>query len=382
MLHHASRRNALGVLFAFALVAGTVAAAGEAPGNQGGQAAVDNRLSLLEQMPKIDSHAHVYAIAPEQRELFAKFLSSHNLRWLDICTGGLAWERLQSKMNEARLLHGRYPEQVIWAPSFNLTNWEKPAWRDEALALLASSFTQGAVAVKVWKEIGMVLRDPDGRYVMIDDARLKPVLDFIEKRGKTLVAHLGEPRNCWLPLDQMTTASDKRYFGAHPEYHGYLHPEVPGYREQIAARDHLLELHPRLKVVGCHLGSLEYDVDEVARRLDRFPNFAVDLSARLVHLQIQPREKVRAFLIKYQDRLLYGTDMGFGDDKGVPPADPKAALAGLEDSYRKDAAWLATDAMVDVPRAGPLFRSQGVELPGEVLRKIYYDNARRWYALP
>ena len=72
----------------------------------------------------------------------------------------------------------------------------------------------GAVAVKVWKDVGMVLKDPDGKYVMADDPRLDPVFSALAKQGRTLVAHLGEPRNCWLPVDQMTVDGDRRYFAA------------------------------------------------------------------------------------------------------------------------------------------------------------------------
>ena len=271
------------------------------------------RMKIVEAMPKIDAHAHVMAMTPDQRKPFIAFLQRHNLRWLDICTGGLEWKRLQEKMALARGLSQEYPEWVSWAPSFDLSNWRDPQWRETALETIRTSFSQGAVAVKVWKEIGMVLRDPDGRFVMIDDARFAPVMDEIARRKSTLVAHLGEPRNCWLPLAEMTTASDRAYFGKNPQYHAYLHPEIPSHKDQIAARDRILERYPSLKVMGCHLGSLEYDVDEVALRLDRYPNFAVDLAARLVHLQIQPREKVRAFLIKYQDRMLYATDLEVGN---------------------------------------------------------------------
>ena len=96
----------------------------------------------------------------------------------------------------------------------------------------------------------------------------------------------------------------------------FLHPEYPSYEDQINARDHLLELHPDLKFIGCHLGSLEWNVDELAKRLDKFPDLAVDMSARICHLQYQSakdREKVRDFCIKYQDRLLYGTDLSDND---------------------------------------------------------------------
>ena len=342
---------------------------------EGGTMTVDQ----LMQMPKIDAHAHVMGLGPGQADKFIAFLEKHNFRWLDICTGGMAWNRLQQKIELARDLHKAYPARIGWATSFNLTNWESSDWEKAAIKTLSDGFAQGAVAGKVWKDIGMVLKDSGGKYVMIDNPRIGPVLDSIARQGHTLVAHRGEPRNCWLPLESMTTDSDRRYFGSNPQYHGYLHPEVPGYAQQIAARDAVLKQHPQLKLVGCHLGSLEYDVDEVAKRLDQYPNFAVDLAARMVHLQIQPREKVRNFIIKYQDRILYATDLELGGNNGAAAADLEPVFARFEGVYRLDATWLATDQQVDVPRAKEGYKSRGLALPAPVLRKIYYENARKWY---
>ncbi len=65
----------------------------------------------------------------------------------------------------------------------------------------------------------------------------------------------------------------------------YLHPEFPSYEDQIKARDHMLEKHPDLKFIGAHLGSLEWSADELAKRLDKFPNMVVDMAARISHLQ-------------------------------------------------------------------------------------------------
>lgn len=330
-------------------------------------------------MPKIDAHIHVSNLGADQREKLNSFLSAGNFKWLDICTGGMDWERLKLRTETARSLHRAFPARVGWATSFNLANWSDGDWLNTTRAFLEEGFASGSLAVKVWKEIGMELKDPDGRYVMIDDPRFDPVLDHIERQGRPLVTHLGEPRNCWLPLASMTTDSDRRYFGNNPQYHGYLHPEIPDYWKQIAARDRILERHPRLRVVGSHLGSLEFDVDELAKRLDRYPNFAVDLAARMVHLQIQPREKVRNFLMKYQDKILYATDLELSGSDGGKTADMEKQLARIESVYRLDAAWLATDAMVDVPRASPTFKSRGLALPAQVLRKLYFENARRWY---
>jgi predicted TIM-barrel fold metal-dependent hydrolase len=344
-------------------------------GDRGGTMTVDQVMK----MPKIDAHAHLGALDPEHLNAFVAFLERYNFRWLNVCVGGMNWTRLQKQIESAQAQHRAHPERIAWATSFNLTNWGAADWAKTATGTIADGFKGGAVAVKVWKDVGMVLKDPDGRYVMIDDPRMDPVLDAVANSGRTLVAHIGEPRNCWLPLDKMTTESDRGYFAAHPEYHGLLHPEVPDYARQIAARDRMLERHPKLRVVGCHLGSLEYDVDELAKRLDRYPNLAVDLAARLVHLQIQPRDKVRAFLLKYQDRILYGTDLEFGRGTGAEAADPAKALERLAADYVSDATWLATDQDVAVDRARAGFTSRGVALPGKVLRKLYYENARKWY---
>jgi predicted TIM-barrel fold metal-dependent hydrolase len=330
-------------------------------------------------MPKVDAHAHVRVpLASGERAAFVRFLEQQNLRWLNICVGGMNAERLERQIAQAHELHAAYPERLPWATSFALGDWGKASWAEGVNAQIDAGFERGAVAAKVWKDVGMELKDASGRYVMIDDPGMTPVLAAMAARGRPLVAHLGEPRNCWLPLDKMTTASDRNYFGRNPQYHGFLHPEVPNYEKQIAARDAILETHPTLKMIGCHLGSLEYDVDELARRLDKYPNLAVDLAARLVHLQIQPRDKVRAFLIRYQDRILYATDFDFGGGKDEAAA-TELELKTLAESYRRDATWLATEETVPVPRAAEGFTSRGVSLPDPVLRKIYFENAKRWY---
>jgi len=332
-------------------------------------------LEELERMPKIDAHAHVSKDGVADEKLFINLLRKHNLKWLDICVVGTEWGKLQQKMAVAESLHKRHSNQISWATSFNLENWGNADWQKNVLETIEQDFARGAVAVKVWKEIGMVVKDPDGHYVMIDDARFDPIFDYIESRNKTLVAHIGEPKNCWLPLESMTVESDRSYYKEHPQYHAFLHPEIPGYWDQIKARDHVLEKHPHLRFVGCHLGSLEYDVDELAKRLDKYPNMAVDMAARIVHFQVQEREKVKNFLVKYQDRLLYGTD----NEIGRVRSNPEAQVKYLDEVYRNDYRYFATDQEIKVPGVKPNFKVRGLALPASVLKKVYHENALKWY---
>ncbi|MBN2287721.1 MAG: amidohydrolase family protein [Candidatus Glassbacteria bacterium] len=326
-------------------------------------------------MPKIDAHVHLRGLLDSEVGPLLATLQKHNMRWLTISTRGMKREFLMDQIDLAAKLHAEHPEWISWATSFSLENWGAPDWESSAVELIAEGFAGGAVAVKVWKEIGMVLKDPDGSFVMIDDPRFDPVFDYIESRGKTLVAHIGEPRNCWLPLDSMTVNNDRKYFAENPQYHSYLHPEIPHYWKHVEARDRVLARHPGLRLVGCHLGSLEFDVDELARRFDKYPNFAVDLAARVCHFQVQDREKVRRFCLKYQDRILYGTDLGAGRVYMQTSID--STITRIEETYRNDYLYFATEREMEVWEVDGKFR--GLALPADVLKKIFHDNAVRWY---
>src|SRR5690606_24107168 len=124
--------------------------------------------------------------------------------------------------------------------------------------------------------------------------------NFLEESDVTVIGHFGEPKNCWLPIEELPVNDYKGYYKNNPQYHMYLHPGITTYEEQVRARDRMLEKHPRLRFVGAHLGSVEWSVDELARTLDKFPNMAVDMAERISHFEQQAQvdnEKVRNFFI-------------------------------------------------------------------------------------
>lgn len=267
-----------------------------------------------------------------------------------------------------------HPAAVEVATAFSMEGWDDADWLTRNLAWLDSSINNGAIAVKIWKNIGMSYRDKDGTLIMIDNPRFDPIFKMLADRKVPVIGHLGEPKNCWLPLEEMTTNNDSSYFSQHPQYHMYRHPDFPFYEDQIAARDRMLEKNPDLIFMGAHLGSLEWDVDELAKRLDRFPNMSVDMAARMGQLFYQThfdREKVRAFFIKYQDRLLYATDMGAGEST------QQAELwKEMHDTWYRDWRYFVTDATLTSNLVDESFN--GLKLPRQVVDKIYYLNAKRW----
>jgi predicted TIM-barrel fold metal-dependent hydrolase len=323
----------------------------------------------FDRVPKIDVHVHLHGDLPE----FLARTRADNFRLLTINVDYADFPPLAEQQRTAIALVRDHPDLVAFAATFPVAGFEQPGWADATLRRLDDAFAHGAIAVKVWKNIGMALRDSSGRAVMVDDPRLAPVFDSLERRGIVLMGHQAEPLNCWLPPEQMTVKGDRTYFAEHPQYYMAAHPEWPSHEAQIAARDHLLELHPALKFVGLHLASLEWEVDRIAAFLDRFPHATVDVAARLVHLEQQSilhRDKVRRFLIKYQDRILYGTDIA-----RMPDATDAAFAAEADDGWRSDWRFLNTD---DVQHSDDLpapFR--GLALPKAVVDKIYRTNALR-----
>ena len=327
-----------------------------------------NKAELYQQLTKIDSHVHIRTGDTGIME----FAASEGFRLISINTRSDSQENINSQKYFAQKMKGMYPHRISWLATFSMENFEEPGWAEGVIQKLREDLDQGAGGFKVWKDIGMTFQDSLGRFVFLDDPLFEPILEFMASSGKPLLTHIGEPKNCWLPIDSMTVNNDKRYFRNNPQYHMYLHPEYPSHKRLIESRDNVLARFPGLNMVGAHLGSLEWDVDELAQRLDRYPNFAVDLAARVCHLQVQQREKVRDFCIKYQDRILYATDFGISEG-----ADIEKKIQGLENEWQSDWSYFASDEEMESPSADTPF--VGLDLDKKVLKKIFYSNALQWY---
>ena len=353
----------LALIASAAMAAGTdaqaAAAAGAAPGYY--------TLGDFQRVDKIDAHVHLNGRA----ERFMAQAIADRFRVLTIDVDSPDFPPIAEQQQAAVSLRQRYPGWVAFAATFPVDGFQSPGWSDAAVRHIDEAVAQGAVGVKIWKNIGMVLRNPDGSYVMPDDPRLEPVIAHLERKHIVLLGHQAEPLNCWLAPEKMTVRSDRDYFREHPQYYMYRHPDMPTHDAILAARDRMLRAHPQLRFDGVHLASLEWDVDRVGDFLDRFPNAVVDLAARLVHLEYQAAsdpDKVRRFLIRYQDRILYGSDTGYGPGESAP-----AEIAALHADWLKDWGFLVTGERMHSADFGAEFR--GLRLPRTVVDKIYRGNA-------
>ncbi len=325
----------------------------------------------FKKITKVDAHVHINTFDTTLTSL----ARSYGFRLISLNVGAPEYPTLE-KQQEYSLFHlNRSPESFSYTTSFSMAGFETNNWQEEQLNYLKKSFDNGAAGVKVWKDIGMELKTKAGNFIMIDNPRFDTLFKYITQQNKTLVGHLGEPKNCWLPLDKMTVKNDRNYFSRHPEYHMFLHPEFPSYEDQISARNNMLDKHPGIRFDGAHLGSLEWSVDTMAEHLDRYPNMALDMAERISHLQFQSkadRQKVIDFITRYQDRLLYATDIYQEVD-----ADKEKLIEYASSTWQQHWNYFSSDNFIEAPEIDGAF--QGLHLPKTIIDKIYRINAEKWF---
>ncbi|HVJ17726.1 MAG TPA: amidohydrolase family protein [Polyangiaceae bacterium] len=326
--------------------------------------------------PIIDAHAHMAADDAETQAL----LTALDVRVLNIALGldsDGKW-RQPSDFGSMRFceLSRRRPDRFAWCTSFDLPRFTDPEYAERVIAELERDVADGAVACKVWKNVGMEVRDPHGNFVLLDHPILRPVFEHLERRRLPVILHVGEPKACWLPLDERSPHHD--YYRDHPEWHMVGRSDVPSWESLQGARDRVLARHPRLTVVGAHLGSIEHDLVELGRRLERFPNLAVDSGGRLLDLALQEPAAVRAFFERYSDRILFGSDICLPRAQSEMDSEERRRSRGeIERAYGIALDYFTSQRSLELGR----HRFQGIALAERDQKRFFSANAHTWLNL-
>ncbi len=339
-------------------------------------------LEYLKSIKKIDIHTHVRS----EQQYLIDFMDKYNYKYCAIVNiGGSNHNTLQSQIDTAKMLYNKYPRYYGWITTFDISKREESGWTNTVISQLKDDFDNGAVGVKIWKTVGMEFKKENGEYLQLDDPIFIPIFEFMAQEGKTLLLHIGEPIHAWMPTYTTKEGIGRNYWAKRPEYSFWDKPDLPSYSDIMAARDHVLQKHPNLKIVGAHLGSLEFDVDEIITRLELYPNFAVEIGGRTRYFMWQARGKVQDFFIRYQDRIMYGTDRGASPN--MTPEQIKNTLEGI--LYRNDLflRYYATDNEIpwgniissDRPIPESSYTVTGINLPKGILDKVFYKNAVNWF---
>jgi predicted TIM-barrel fold metal-dependent hydrolase len=255
------------------------------------------------------------------------------------------------------MLAGRHPKRFVQFANIDFHGVDQAGFGEKAAKQLEEDVTNGAVGLKIFKDLGMFVVDSKGVRIHTDDPRLDPIWEKAADLHIPVLIHTGEPVAFWSPVDEhnerwleLTQIPGRRRSD----------PRFASFEETMAEQHNLFRKHPRTTFIDAHLGWLGNDLARLGRLLDELPNVNTEIGAVLHELGRQPRV-ARAFLIKYQDRVMMGKDTW-----AVNEYPTYFRVLETEDEYfdyyrKRHAFW----------------KMYGLGLPDAVLKKMYYKNALR-----
>jgi predicted TIM-barrel fold metal-dependent hydrolase len=287
-----------------------------------------------------------------------KTMDATNVQKVVILTGGWG-HALQAVLDKTVK---PYPDRFI---VFTQMDWSKvndPNFSQEMVAQLDDAVRRGARGLKILKDLGLGVRDANGKFLRVDDPRLDPVWEECGRLGIPVFIHVTDPEAFFTPVD----GTNERYeeLKQNPSWSFYGHG-FPSKQEILEERNRIVERHPRTTFVALHVANWPENLDAVSGWLDRYPNMMVEFGAREAELGRQPR-RAEKFFEDYQDRIMFGTD-----------SDP---LVGMYQNYFR---WLETkDDYFEYwgsPGQGR-WAIYGMGLSDVILKKVYQSNAERVFA--
>jgi uncharacterized protein len=245
---------------------------------------------------------------------------------------------------------------LFFVPDFSKI--DEPNFGENEAKKLEEAAKAGICGLKIHKSLGLTHKDKSGKLLTVDDPRIDPIWAKCGELGIPVAIHVTDPQAFFTPLDKYNERLDE--LGNHPNW-SFYGDEYPSKEDILEQRNRVFEKHPDTIFIGAHMGTLPENLAKVGEWLDTYPNFYVDIDARISELGRQPRT-ARKFFLKYQDRIMFGTD-----------TDPNA------EAYRIYYRFLETDDEYFDPAGGHHIQGRwmiyGIYLPDEVLEKVYNKNA-------
>lgn len=315
-------------------------------------------------------------VVPEHRVIKAKFpfvdIHNHQFRMPTMNLNELVQEMDKMNMGVMTNLSGRgrgdtehlsnslknvkdnYPKRFLVFTNVDFNGIDDADWTKRTVKQLEEDVKMGAVGLKIYKSLGMFNKDSKGNRIAIDDPRIDPVWAKCGELGIPVLIHSADPRQFWQPIDNQ----NERWLElkTHP---GRRHDNDPVTWEKIIAEQHnIFKKHPKTNFINAHMGWYASNLNKLSELMNQFPNMYTEIGAIIAELGRQPRA-AKAFITKYQDRVLFGKDSWVPDEY-----ETYFRVLESEDEYfpyhkRYHAFW----------------RMYGLGLPDSVLKKVYYKNA-------
>ena len=299
----------------------------------------------------IDVHSHQRDMSLEKLGSLLKDMESLNEGIMVNLSGG-SGESLKEKVDN---IQKSYPNRFVVFANVDFEGADGGEWGQKAAAQLEADIKNGAKGLKVFKSLGLRNADASGNRLAIDDPRLDPIWAKCAEMGVPVLIHAADPKSFWDDMD----SDNERWLELKTHPRRKRSNTDPAPWEQIIQEQHnVFKRHPKTKFINAHMGWHANNLGKLGELLDEMPNMNVGISAVIAELGRQPQH-AREFFIKYQDRILFGKD-------SWNPNEFPTYFRVLESNdeyfpyYKKYHAFWAM---------------YGLNLPDEVLKKVYYENA-------
>lgn len=301
--------------------------------------------------PFIDVHSHQRDMSADALERLVKDMDLLNEGIMVNLSGG-SGERINTMLKS---IQENYPNRFVVFANVDFDGVGTDGWSEKATSQLETDIKNGAKGLKIYKSLGLRYKDSDGKRLAIDDSRLDPIWAKCAEMGVPVLIHAADPKSFWDPMDsnnerwlELKTHSRRKRSGTNP---------APW--EQIIQEQHnMFKKHPNTKFINAHMGWYANNLGKLGELMDAIPNMNVGIAAVIAELGRQPKH-ARKFFIKYQDRIL------FGKDSWKPNEFPTYfRVLETEDEY-----------FPYYKKYHAFWAMYGLNLPDEVLKKVYYKNA-------
>ncbi len=306
--------------------------------------------------PFIDVHGHQYRMPTQDLSLLITDMDKLNMGIMVNLSGG-SGERITGALANIKK---NYPNRFAVFANVDFDGVGTPGWTQKAVAQLEVDIKNGAKGLKVFKSLGLRNTDVSGKRLAVDDPRLSAIWEKCAELGVPVLIHSADPKPFW---DEVN-ADNERWLELKTHPRRKRSETDPASWEQIIGEQHrMFKKHPNTKFINAHMGWYANDLGTLAKLLDDIPNMYVGIGAIIAELGRQPRN-AHKFFVKYQDRIL------FGKDSWKPEEFPTyfRVLESDDEYFPYHKKYHAFWAMY------------GLDLPDEVLKKVYYKNALKLIA--
>jgi len=313
--------------------------------------------------PFVDVHSHQWGMPTMDLNELVSEMDEINMKFIINLSGSGFGPQVAKDLyfNESiKNIKENQPERIGLFVNVDFNSIDVENHVENQVNIIRDAVSKGAIGLKVYKSLGLTNKDSKGERVRVDDERLEPIWEVCGELNIPVLIHSADPFQFWLPKD----SQNERWFELKEKPNRFYGDSdfIPPFQEIIEEQHTVFKRHPNTTFINAHFGWMGNDLKKLGAHLDDHPNVMTEFGAVIAELGRQPRA-ARQFFIDYQDRIMFG-----------------------KDSYSKEEFYTYFRILESDDEYFTYFRKRhafwkmyGLNLPDEVLRKIYYENALRLF---